>query len=183
MGAKPKSGGVSADDAALFERALKDAKPLDKKAPPPQDEVAPAPPRAKTAPTAATPGPAPKRTPAHPELAVGAIAGVDRRTADKLRRGKLAIDGRLDLHGHDQAEAHATLNRYVPDAAARGARCVLVITGKGSVSAGGGVLRRNLPRWLNQPPCRAHVLAVTEARPEHGGSGAFYVMLKRQRAK
>ncbi|NNE82945.1 MAG: hypothetical protein HKN28_03145, partial [Alphaproteobacteria bacterium] len=58
---------------------------------------------------------------------------------------------------------------------------VLVITGKGSVREGGGILRRRLPDWLNQSICRPHVLAFATARPEHGGSGAFYVLLRRRR--
>ena len=60
-------------------------------------------------------------------------------------------------------------------------RCVLVITGRGRVSEDGGVLRTEVPRWLNQPPNRARVLAITEAQPKHGGHGALYVLLKKGR--
>ena len=108
-------------------------------------------------------------------------AGISKRTVERMRRGKLPIDARLDLHGSYQDAAQADLNAFIASCAASGCRTVLVITGKGSVREGGGVLRRRLPDWLNQPACRPHVLAFAGARPEHGGSGAFYVLLRRRR--
>ena len=65
-------------------------------------------------------------------------------------------------------------------AANDGLRTVLLITGKGR--GDGGVLRRELPRWLNQPRNRERIVAVTPARPKDGGEGAFYLRLKRVRA-
>jgi len=118
-------------------------------------------------------------------------AGLDRRTATRLRRGQLTIDGRLDLHGHTQSEAHRALHGFVKGAARRGHRCLLVITGKGGlrtqangddgVERESGVLRRNVPRWLNEAPVRDLVLGVETARAQHGGAGAYYVLLRRQR--
>jgi DNA-nicking Smr family endonuclease len=117
-----------------------------------------------------------------PELEVGASAGIDRRTADRLRRGQLAIDGRMDLHGMTQAQAHGALASFVHRAWAEGRRCLLVITGKGTFSGdGGGVLRQAVPRWLGEPGLRPMVLAVQPAQPQHGGGGAFYLLLKRRR--
>jgi DNA-nicking Smr family endonuclease len=121
------------------------------------------------------------RAPEPPPLSADSFAGVDRRTVERMRRGKLPIDARLDLHGHYQDAAHAELNAFISSCAASGCRLVLVITGKGAVSEGGGILRRRLPDWLNQPACRPHVLAFAGARPEHGGAGAFYVLLRRKR--
>ena len=58
-------------------------------------------------------------------------------------------------------------------------RCVLVITGKGSVASGkGGVLRQMVPRWLNEPALRRHIVAITNAPESNGGAGALYVLLK-----
>lgn len=102
---------------------------------------------------------------------------------DRLRRGQLPIDGVVDLHGLTQAAAHTLIERYIASSARIGRRCILVITGKGAVSAGGGILRRRLADWLNQPACRPHVLAFVPAQPQHGGGGATYVLLKRQRAR
>ncbi len=82
---------------------------------------------------------------------------------------------------HTQAQAHAALDAFVTGCHDRGQRCVLVITGKGRVSRDGGVLRAEVPRWLDQSPNRARVLAVTPAQPKHGGGGALYVLLKRKR--
>ena len=114
-----------------------------------------------------------------PRLHVDKFAGVDRRTVERLRRGKLPIEARLDLHGYYQDIAQSELNAFINRCALSGRRTVLVITGKGSLSKGGGVLRRNLPDWLNHPSCRPYILAFCEARPEHGGAGAFYILLRR----
>jgi DNA-nicking Smr family endonuclease len=108
------------------------------------------------------------------------VAGLDRRSATRLRRGEMAIAARLDLHGMTQAEAHRALARFIERAHDEGKRTVLVITGKGTAS-GEGVLHRAVPRWLAEPHCRAMVLAAEPARPQHGGGGALYVLLRRKR--
>jgi DNA-nicking Smr family endonuclease len=114
-----------------------------------------------------------------PDISHGRAAGIDRRSAERLRRGRLPIEGRLDLHGMTQAAAVERLAEFIARSEAAGKRCVLVITGKGLAS--GGVLRDQVPRWLNLPPNRARVLAFDYARPQDGGSGALYVLLKRRR--
>ncbi len=108
-------------------------------------------------------------------------AGHDRRSAQKLKRGQLAIDATLDLHGMTQTEAHRTLNAALPRAYREGKRTILVITGKGAGKEGGGVLRRNVPRWLGEPPLVGIVLDHSEARARDGGGGALYVRLRRER--
>ncbi len=115
-----------------------------------------------------------------PDITPGARADVDKRTAERLKRGKLPIEGRLDLHGHRQDEARAELAHFLAEAQADGKRCVLVITGKGE-GREGGVLRQSLPGWLNQAPNRARLVAITVAQPKDGGHGAFYLLLKRPR--
>ena len=114
-----------------------------------------------------------------PEIQHGRAAGIDRRSAEKLRRGRLAIEGRLDLHGMTQDAASQRLAAFLERAESEGKRCVLVITGKGLAS--GGILRDQVPRWLNQAPNRGRILAFDHARPQHGGAGALYVLLKRRR--
>ena len=185
-GTKPKTAGgkagLTAEDVELFHRALEDVAPLRPEArrAPPEKKMA-AKMRVSTtgAPKARLPDKARAAAPL-PDMAVGTLAGVDRRTADRLRRGKLAIEARLDLHGLYQDEAHPQLNAFVAGAAAAQKRCVLVITGRG-LGPEGGVLRRRVPQWLNQPPCRGMIVAVAQAQPEHGGAGALYVLLRRRR--
>lgn len=108
---------------------------------------------------------------------------IDRRTAGRLKRGGLPIDGRIDLHGLTQAQAHEQLNHFIQAAYGAGKRCLLVITGKGrrSGTEEKGVLRRKVPEWLDSPPLRAIVLQYTQAQAKDGGSGALYVYLRRQR--
>ncbi|MFN0043836.1 MAG: Smr/MutS family protein [Alphaproteobacteria bacterium] len=108
---------------------------------------------------------------------------LDAATDRRLRRGQLAIEGRLDLHGHTQAEGYAELAEFIANSHEAGQRCLLVITGRGDVAGERGVLRRNLPQWLGGPSLRPYVLGVSPAQPKHGGLGAFYVLLRKGRSR
>ncbi|MCB2054171.1 MAG: Smr/MutS family protein [Geminicoccaceae bacterium] len=91
----------------------------------------------------------------------------------------MPIDARLDLHGLTQEQAHARLDAFIRAQQARGARCVLVITGLGRAQS--GVLRHITPRWLESPAHHERVLAYGTAHPRDGGEGALYVMLRKPR--
>jgi DNA-nicking Smr family endonuclease len=114
----------------------------------------------------------------------GEQPGLDRRTAERLRRGEMPIEARLDLHGLRQGEAQDRLVRFLLESYASGRRCVLVITGKGnrfSPEQEAGILRRMLPVWLGMMPLAPIILAHAPAKARDGGSGAFYILLRRQR--
>jgi DNA-nicking Smr family endonuclease len=112
-----------------------------------------------------------------------ALALLDRRSKQKLARGREAIDARIDLHGRTQAEAHAALLRFLRRAQANGAKTVLVITGKGGGAEGGrGVLKRQVPMWLSLPEFRTLVVGFGDAAVGHGGEGALYVRVRRAKA-
>lgn len=123
--------------------------------------------------------------PERPQPPRPVIPGLDRNTARRLARGRRDPDAVLDLHGMTADRAHGALNRFIHDSAQAGLRCVLVVTGKGRGEDGGrrgeGVLRRETPRWLGVAPLAARIVGVFEAHPRHGGAGALYVYLKRQR--
>lgn len=112
---------------------------------------------------------------------------MDRRRFDKLRRGRLEPEDRLDLHGMTLERAHPALSRFVLGAHARDLRLVLVITGKGRSDESAiaphrhGILRHSVPHWLASPPLLACVLDVVPAHQRHGGGGAYYVYLRRRR--
>ena len=115
-------------------------------------------------------------------------AGLDRRTADRLRKGARAPDARIDLHGMTADRAHRACLRFLGEAiAGRGHRVVLVITGKGrrgdedGQGRGRGVLRHSLPGWLRASPLGQSIVGIYQAHRRHGGEGAFYVYLKRHR--
>lgn len=137
----------------------------------------------------APPEPAPRpaqHAPLHAPLHMGRAVDLDAATARKFKRGRMPCDGRIDLHGLTLAQAHGALIHFIHQQAERGSRCVLVITGKGSSrddddSRPRGRIRAELMHWLNSAPLRAHILAVTEAGPGRGGTGASYVLLKRRR--
>ncbi|QKC80942.1 Smr/MutS family protein [Mesorhizobium sp. NZP2077] len=107
---------------------------------------------------------------------------LDDPTLDKLSKGRLPIEGRVDLHGMTQDEAYSLLFSFLHRAHAGGIRYVLVITGKGSSSGGDGVLRRAVPAWLSTPAFRPLVSSHDHAARNHGGSGALYIRLRRVRA-
>ncbi len=152
--------------------------------PEPKPETPPAESKTKSSPSFKEPSPPPSRP---PEREIGDTAGVDRRTATRLRRGQLAIEGKLDLHGFKQPQARRALDTFIGKAAEDGRRCLLVITGKGERVGveegwrGSGVLREAVPVWLNDPANRDHILSFCHAQPRDGGDGALYVLLKRKR--
>jgi DNA-nicking Smr family endonuclease len=104
--------------------------------------------------------------------------GVDNSTWGRLRTGKLPPTRTLDLHGRTAQHAFHALLAFLHRAHADRVRCVEVITGRGSGETG-GVIRRELPLWLNLPPLRPMVLAVTH--PHAGNVGAVRLLLRRPR--
>jgi DNA-nicking Smr family endonuclease len=146
---------------------------------PPAPKVG-APPAAASSASAAEVKPA--KPPAMP------LAPIERRLKRELARGRGAIDGALDLHGLNQAEAHQALRGFLRHSQARGARLVIVVTGKGGPLGDPGiwgeergVLRRLAPHWLREADLRSVVLGFEEAGRAHGGAGALYVRLRRAR--
>lgn len=101
----------------------------------------------------------------------------DQARERRVRRGKLEISATLDLHGYTQETATAVLQRFLSDHQRDTSQCVLVITGKGA--RGEGVLRRNLLAWLESPAAGEQVSGYAAAHQKHGGSGAFYLFLRR----
>ena len=111
---------------------------------------------------------------------------MDRKTFARMKRGKSSPEARIDLHGMTVDIAHSALLAFLLRSHAEGKRLVLVITGKGqtddhlgATEVRRGVLRRQVPHWLEQPPLRQIVLQTTTAHQKHGGSGALYVYLRR----
>ncbi len=112
------------------------------------------------------------------------LVHLTRRERQQLVRDHAAIDARIDLHGMKQVEAHDALRQFLHRSQAKGAKFVLVITGKGAPggwSGERGVLRRQVPLWLALPGFRRYVLGFDAADVGHGGEGALYVRLRRSR--
>ncbi len=116
------------------------------------------------------------------DLEHGRAPGLDRRTQLRLRRGKVNIEARLDLHGMTQTAAHDALHHFLERAFMAGKKTVLVVTGKGLRADGRiGVLRQAVPQWLNTFPLRQWVHAFDHAAARDGGEGALYIVMRRQR--
>lgn len=130
------------------------------------------------------------------DTAVGRLSqktpGLDRNTARRLKQGRVEPDARLDLHGMTAEQAHNALRAFIFREQMRGGRCVLVITGKGGrfqdddfamrpSVPGQGVLKTLTPQWLSTPPLSQLVVGVYQAHVRHGGAGALYVYLRKNR--
>ena len=151
------------EEQALFRNALHDAKPLKRRAR-----------RAVSQPKAVKITPPPLRI-AAPQFNESPAPNIGGHDEARFRRGRGEPEARLDLHGLTQDAAYRTLIRFLMAARAEGKRLALVITGKG------GVLRGALPLWLGQGDLKAMVGGVSEAHIRHGGAGAYYVTLRRQK--
>lgn len=213
--AEKESRDVTPDETALWDSVMREAQPLPDakrtRRKPPDDAMPPAVP-AKPEPAQAKPAvkakPAEGALPAKPSFTVegrgtversgempagrrAPFAGLDKRNAQRLRRGQMPIDARLDLHGMTREAAHGALTGFIRGGALRGHRCVLVITGKGAPRGGddagfmpnrsAGILRAEVPRWLGEAALKPQIVAWTPAIAKHGGSGALYVLLRRKR--
>ena len=179
-----KDGKRNPDDGSLFRDAVAGARPIK------QDRVTP---------HGRKPKPVPKKTLEDNQAVMDSLLsdgfeanevetgdellyvrpGIQHSVMRKLRTGKYAIEGQLDLHGLTVAESREQLTRFLRDAQLRGWRCVRIIHGKGLSSAGRiPVLKQKINNWL---PQRKEVLAFCSALPADGGTGAVYVLLKRGR--
>ena len=117
---------------------------------------------------------------------------VDGHTGEKLKRGELRPDAKLDLHGLTEAAAHRALQSFVLSAQRRGYKLLLIVTGKGAPATNGdapfdlglggrrrGVLKAMVPRWLSEPPLARLIADMRQAHRRHGGDGALYVYLRK----
>lgn len=130
--------------------------------------------------------------PAHKVPQPAATAPIDRRTLDgqwdrTLKRGEIAPDRTIDLHGYGQDRAHAALDAALRRGVADRVRVLLVITGKPAPDnprlppTRRGIIRASIHDWLAASPMAGHIAAVRNAHPRHGGQGALYVILKAAR--
>lgn len=178
--------GLSEEDRALWDSVARQIKPLRKKPrltaiepdAPEAVEAAPKPRKLKSAPVSKTPVP-PPQPPAPPKLVT-----LGRRERSQIARGLKDIDARIDLHGMTQARAHRALHDFLHRAHRDGLAVVLVITGKGKATgpeSERGILRRQVPLWLELPEFRSLVVGFDAAHAGHGGEGALYVRVRRLR--
>lgn len=122
-------------------------------------------------------------------LSIGTTDNIDRRTAQKFTRGEFKIERRLDLHGYTEKEAYDKVFEFVKTSYLQNCRCILIITGKGSlhreedddIFASRGILKDQVPNWLNSDELRPLILSFSYSKPADGGEGALYILLRRNR--
>jgi len=180
--------GEDADDAVLWQKIISQTTPLDKRYKSRQIAKA-AKPKAvkkhrdghseKPVRGAASPVNQATKRMAKPAPTLQPDVTIEHKARRRLSRGHLEIEARLDLHGMTAAQAKAVLTQFIYHSVGRGLTWVLVITGKGV--AGQGILRRELPLWCAQPPLSQSIVSFGPAAPSHGGDGAVYMRLRKQR--
>ncbi len=104
---------------------------------------------------------------------------IDSTHINKFKKGSMSIDDSIDLHGLRVHEAQVEFLDFIEESYESGCRYLLVVTGKGSISEGGGAIRNALPNWINASPIYDKILAYAPAHIKHGGNGAYYILLKR----
>ena len=182
---------LSDEEAVLWKGVTRSISPLRRLSKLRSEPVAPEPER-PAAKTRSKPAAKPAGKPAFAALPVvpkpaspPPLAPLGRKLKQRIARGSHDIDGRLDLHGFTQAEAHDALSHFLRRRQASGAKVVLVITGKGARGGDApgerGVLKRMVPLWLQLPEFRALVIGFESAAIGHGGEGALYVSLRKGR--
>lgn len=192
-----KQGRMNEDDLALWRKVTERTEKLDLKSlfTPEIDAPPPSPPALRKSKSVIMGKPAGKPgnsahdlVPSLPDQMNRTPVQMDKKSFTRLKRGKLKPEGRIDLHGMTLDRAHPALSRFIMSAHKSGKRLVLVITGKGKQRDEGGpipvrhgVLRHQVPQWLSMPPLSSVILQVTQAHISHGGGGAYYVYLRRQR--
>ncbi|MCH8491193.1 MAG: Smr/MutS family protein [Oceanicaulis sp.] len=189
--ARRPSRSLRPDERELWRRFASGVRPLDAKRLKSLDAAAPPEPVQETRPLP-MPEPAPRAVPRPPETMVRRPA--DRSADRRLRRGRVEVEARLDLHGLTASAARGALLRVLMRARARGFGAVLVITGKGAGARAQddsrfepwsmdarplpGVLRRAFTGWMAEPDFAPLCAGYSPAHARHGGSGAFYVILR-----
>ena len=152
---------VSDEERKLFEQNFREARPIKVAAP---------------------------KAPAKKKSGPAVPSGVNGATEDRLRRGMLEPDAKLDLHGMTEAAAYRALAKFLTGARQRGNRLILVVTGNGNprkeesaswMTSPHGVLKQMVPRWLKEPELAAMIASTKTAHVRHGGGGALYVYLRK----
>lgn len=210
---------LTPEEDRLWRQVMKDTEPLNTMSNPGAHTEHPRPVSAKPAPTHHGHPPPPNRppkkvsrtmppiirhaadrAPTPPRSSASSAADlsdIDRKSQERIRRGKIEVDAKIDLHGMRQSEAHQALIARISRARLDGKRVLLVVTGKGASkdasgggpsdgsdpfwARGGGVLKAQVPKWLREDPLRSMIFSVQQAHQRHGGAGALYVFLKRVR--
>lgn len=116
------------------------------------------------------------------------FGGIDNSTLTKFKREEFKPEAVLDLHGYTEDKAFDAVEDFIAKCYNRGLRCIIIITGKGlphkddeDIFATKGILRKSVPQWLNLPHLRSAILIYKNPSIKLGGSGALYILLRRNR--
>ena len=116
------------------------------------------------------------------EYIEGCIHGISQKIMKKLKKGQFPIQDYIDLHGLTKQQAEISMRDFLLKSQQLGLRCVLVVHGRGLNSENHiPVLKERLPIWLTRGPVKRFVMAFSTAMPYDGGTGAIYILLRKQK--
>lgn len=168
---------LSVEEAALWERVTREVRAFRERPSPTAESVEPV--AVAKATVALKASPAVRPVHARPRPGTTLDGSWDKR----LARGEATPDLTIDLHGHSLGTAYEALDAGLARAEARGARLVLLITGRPPTDAAPpvrrGAIRAAVGDWLHASRHAARIAAVRNAAPRHGGAGALYIVLRR----
>ena len=185
-----RSRKLSSEEAALWAKVVASVRPYRVRPPAAQPKVAPEVPESRPAP-ARTRGVVPPVASVQPVRKPDASkehATLDATWDRRLSRGLVAPESTIDLHGHNLDSAYQRLDHGLDRAIARGDRVLLLITGRAPRPESErpharGAIRAAVHDWLGASRHAARIAAVRGAHPAHGGAGALYIVLRRERGR
>ena len=113
--------------------------------------------------------------------------GIDKNTLNKFKKEEFKIEAVLDLHGYKEDDAFEKVEDFITSCYNQGKRCVVIVTGKGHLHPDSdiytpkGILKNQTPQWLNMPRIRSMILVFKNPSERHGGKGALYILLRRNK--
>lgn len=116
-----------------------------------------------------------------PDLIINDAQILTHKQHRALKKGHIQPEAVLDLHEMTVDEAYRRFKAFIACAVHEQKQCILVITGKGRLSTGGGVLRRLFPQWCQESQVRCLIKGIHHAPPARGGHGAWYIFLRKTR--
>ena len=116
------------------------------------------------------------------------FSSIDKATLRRFKREEFPVEAVLDLHGLNEDQAFNKVDKFIPQCYSQGKRCVIIITGKGlsnhnpdNIFATKGLLKKQVPQWLNMSRLHSLILIYKHPSERLGGSGALYILLRRNK--
>lgn len=116
-------------------------------------------------------------------------ANIDGNSMRRFQKNDYPVEATLDLHGYTESRAYEAVHNFIQKSYQYGRRCVIIVTGKGyhasndeDIFSNRAILKNAVPNWLNSEQLKPFILSFTHPKAELGGSGALYILLRKNKA-